>query len=549
MLRLCSSHNLIGSVTTSSSSMSSPDAMFTPSSSCHATTDLIFPEGLKSALQWIPHSMPISSAMDSNPPIHNDLVLTSSPRSRNTGLPLTVSSSADPLYLPPNAAILSQTNLCYHPFSDNAGSLVNSSLVPSTPIARPDAQSSVPSSPNYDLKNLPSTRPRTSTQFFASTSDLAAHYGIPTTLPPLPIIQSTRSNSVTQPFSHSAAVSEFNTLKASYLHMLSQKTEPMSAPSSDGMSNITMSPTNLSQALADDFPGLLRTIGNFPLYLPSNGSHASLSAQGAPASSDLSPFELDEYLTSPWTPSLDQFGDSPGETPWSDFLSTPLISDLDALTSNDMYPESPLFPSFGDGFESSKAQDSSLDTSNLMTFPASPETPALDPSRLISPSLPTDKLLPSAGKSLANKNTLEPNLSRCRSSATGTRKNITAESLVPLEAPTQPRKYVTPSVTSRKEVPAVFARKRARQHLADGEEDEFNEPLKPNATETEQIEWKRRQNTLAARKSRRRKLVHQRALELQVNELTEDRERWRQRALALQGILQANGISFAEFQD
>jgi len=98
-------------------------------------------------------------------------------------------------------------------------------------------------------------------------------------------------------------------------------------------------------------------------------------------------------------------------------------------------------------------------------------------------------------------------------------------------------------------MPAVFARKRARQQLADGEEDELNEPLKPNATETEQIEWKRRQNTLAARKSRRRKLVHQRALEMQISELTEDRERWRQRALALQDVLQANGISFAELQD
>lgn len=529
--------------------MSSPDAMFAPSSSCHATTDLLFTEGLKSALQWTPHSVPISSAMDSNQPIHNDLVLTSSPHSRNTGLPLTVSSSAIPPYLPPNAAILSQTNLCYHPFSDNAGSLVNSSLAPSTPIARSDAQSSVPSSPSYDLKNLPPTRPRTPSQFFASTSDLAAHYGIPTTLPPLPIIQSTRSNSVTQSFSHSAAVSEFNALKASYLHMLSQKTEPMSVPSSVAMSNITVSPANLSQPVADDFPGLFRSIGNLLSSLPSNESYPSLLAQSAPAGSDLSPFELNEYLTSPWTPSLDQFGDSPGETPWSDFLSTPLISDLDAPTSNDLYPESPLFHSLGDGFESSRTRDSSLDTSNLITFPASPETPALDPSRLISPSLPTDKLFPSVGKPPAIKNTPEPDSSRYRSSATGTRKNITAESLVPLEAPTQPRKYATPSATSRKEMPAVFARKRARQQLADGEEDELNEPLKPNATETEQIEWKRRQNTLAARKSRRRKLVHQRALEMQISELTEDRERWRQRALALQDVLQANGISFAELQD
>ena len=34
-------------------------------------------------------------------------------------------------------------------------------------------------------------------------------------------------------------------------------------------------------------------------------------------------------------------------------------------------------------------------------------------------------------------------------------------------------------------------------------------PLPANATDAEQVEYKRRQNTLAARKSRRRKLEHQ----------------------------------------
>jgi hypothetical protein len=99
-------------------------------------------------------------------------------------------------------------------------------------------------------------------------------------------------------------------------------------------------------------------------------------------------------------------------------------------------------------------------------------------------------------------------------------------------------------------MPTVFARKRARQQMLEGDEDELElEALKPNATELEQIEWKRRQNTLAARKSRKRKLLHQQDLENQVVELTNDREKWKQRALTLLGILQANGIPFAEFQD
>lgn len=95
----------------------------------------------------------------------------------------------------------------------------------------------------------------------------------------------------------------------------------------------------------------------------------------------------------------------------------------------------------------------------------------------------------------------------------------------------------------------MFARKRVRHQMLDGEEDELEEPLKPNATELEQIEWKRRQNTLAARKSRKRKLLHQQELEAQVASLTAEREKWRQRALTLQGVLQANGIPFTEFQD
>lgn len=95
----------------------------------------------------------------------------------------------------------------------------------------------------------------------------------------------------------------------------------------------------------------------------------------------------------------------------------------------------------------------------------------------------------------------------------------------------------------------MFARKRAR-HQIEAEEDELEEaPLKPNATELEQIEWKRRQNTLAARKSRKRKLQHQQELENQVADLKAEKEKWKQRALTLQGVLQANGIPFSEFQN
>ncbi|KAF9445379.1 hypothetical protein P691DRAFT_272372 [Macrolepiota fuliginosa MF-IS2] len=326
--------------------------------------------------------------------------------------------------------------------------------------------------------------------------------------------------------------------------MLSQRSEPASAPSSTDMSSATVSPADLQQPVAADFPDLEGFIRNL--------------AQEVQAGTDS--FEPNDFLTSPWTPSLDTFGDSPGETPLSEFLSTPLITD----DNDDMFTGPNDLPLFTDSTyidmsltESSKAP--SFDTSGLLTMsPTSPNlgTPALDPSSLFSPAQSMHSAFPprqhspaSADGSTSVPSSSANSAARRRTTATGTRKNVTVDSLVPLDAPTQTRRYVTPSATSRKELPAVFARKRARNQMLDGEEDELEEPLKPNATELEQIEWKRRQNTLAARKSRQRKLRHQQDLETQVSALTAEREKWRQRALTLQGVLQANGIPFAEFQD
>ena len=135
-------------------------------------------------------------------------------------------------------------------------------------------------------------------------------------------------------------------------------------------------------------------------------------------------------------------------------------------------------------------------------------------------------------------------LPRRKSGATGTRKNVTPETLVPIDAPTQPRKYVTPSVTSRKEVPAVFARKRARSQAFGDEQDELEEDvvLPPNPTEADLIEAKRRQNTIAARRSRKRKLEYQRELEDSLDQMKEERDTWKNRALTYQALLKSHGI-------
>jgi len=187
-----------------------------------------------------------------------------------------------------------------------------------------------------------------------------------------------------------------------------------------------------------------------------------------------------------------------------------------------------------------------LDMENLFTI--SPGTPMIDTPALDPVSLYHAPRFPSTAPSTGSPSTTG---SRRRTSATGTRKGITPESLVPIDAPTQPRKYVTPSATSRKELPAVFARKRARSQALGDEEDELDSERGPgpNATEKEQIEWKRRQNTLAARKSRKRKLQHQQELEDTVKGLTSEREVWKTRALTFRELLVSHGIPFNEFQD
>ncbi|EIN10695.1 hypothetical protein PUNSTDRAFT_36111, partial [Punctularia strigosozonata HHB-11173 SS5] len=123
---------------------------------------------------------------------------------------------------------------------------------------------------------------------------------------------------------------------------------------------------------------------------------------------------------------------------------------------------------------------------------------------------------------------------------TGTRKGVTPGALIPEDAPIQTRNYTTPSTTSRKEIPAVIIKKRTRAQAFDDDplllrdrKPDLTAP--PNESEQDAIEAKRRQNTLAARRSRKRKLEYQNALELSV-------EHWKARALLLEGLLQEKGV-------
>jgi len=143
--------------------------------------------------------------------------------------------------------------------------------------------------------------------------------------------------------------------------------------------------------------------------------------------------------------------------------------------------------------------------------PSAPSTPALDVSPLFSPSRRLSSSLP-----------------------TGTRKNLTPDALIPLDAPVQSRNYPTPSATSRRDP----SRKRSRTEALADEEEADN-----GMGELDALAAKRLQNTLAARRSRRRKLEHQLELETNLEREKHMKEQWRSRALTLEALLLSHGIS------
>lgn len=253
---------------------------------------------------------------------------------------------------------------------------------------------------------------------------------------------------------------------------------------------------------------------------------------------------MDEFLTG-------AFDDSPE----SDMLPTPGHSPMDF--GADIFQGTPLsgmLDSFDD-FQSTGAFDFNAVMGKQHHMPAHP--PAFDslltmtPESSIEPSFFNTPMTPALHTfpTLAPHQTFapapasdEPVKTRRKSQPTGTRKNVTPETLVPIDAPIQERKYLAPSATSRKEVPATFARKRARSQ-AFGDEDEEAPVGGPTMSEEEAIKAKRLQNTLAARRSRKRKLEHQQLLEDTIEAERSAKEQWRAHAMVLEALLRDKGYT------
>ena len=270
------------------------------------------------------------------------------------------------------------------------------------------------------------------------------------------------------------------------------------------------------------------------------GSGIHINCAGG-AMSAIPPSPFDDFLTSPME-----------DSPFEDFLTTPALGSADMsaglLTSPAIF-DADTFPDMGDGVlfgggdfgmlspmkTHSLAAPAPPSFDDLYTMP-SPSTPALDPTSLHAS--PHPGTLPTPGT---------PARRLRKSLPTGTRRNITPDSLVPLEAPIQPRKYVTPSATSRKEVPTAWLKKKRARSQAFGEEDELEEDVTLNVGDMDAIEAKRRQNTLAARRSRKRKLEYQRELETSIEREKEEKEMWKQRAMLYQALLESHGHDVPSF--
>jgi len=123
--------------------------------------------------------------------------------------------------------------------------------------------------------------------------------------------------------------------------------------------------------------------------------------------------------------------------------------------------------------------------------------------------------------------------------------NHTAGPLQRSEQPT-PRLSVTPPTYRTQKLPT--SRRFSRSHpYSDDDEDPLERPLPENATEQEKIDWRRRQNTLAARKSRKRKQDQMQQLQDDVQRLSKEKDVWKERALMMKQLLISHGLPSPNF--
>lgn len=96
-------------------------------------------------------------------------------------------------------------------------------------------------------------------------------------------------------------------------------------------------------------------------------------------------------------------------------------------------------------------------------------------------------------------------------------------------------------IATRKDAHPYYPKRRAHVQVSDDDDEELAD-LPPNATDQQKIEHQRHRNTLAARRSRKRKELYKQELEQRVEHLTMEIEKWRTRAEMYRRMIEGQGM-------
>ncbi|KAG7085801.1 hypothetical protein E1B28_003341 [Marasmius oreades] len=386
---------------------------------------------------------------------------------------------------------------------------------------------------------------------YSSLTAMANHYRIPSVLPKPPMKQPQPQHDMTAPAVQSQSQPQpLSQLAANYLSMLASKPE-------DEVKRI-LQYGQASTLATDPSPApepIISQRDTHPSSIPAQSPYLTSPYEGglgddfgtSPMLSDVN----EEFISSPFSAFLDTtplltFDDGPVEdSPFSADLNTPIMDSYDDDdVAFDMYNGT-----FGGLFQDAAAAmyeqtgmtDSQKEGTKKSQASTAPFTaPVSTSSTATAAHTPTESIATPTRRS----NTVH----------TGTRRNITPTALIPQDAPTQSRRYLTPSATSRRDDGAAKRRRlndsAASNILLGFGEDELadeDEPKSSTHPDTDQLEKKRRQNTLAARKSRKRKLEYILTLENENSELKREVEEWKSRFEVLEGVAKAYGLALGPF--
>lgn len=132
---------------------------------------------------------------------------------------------------------------------------------------------------------------------------------------------------------------------------------------------------------------------------------------------------------------------------------------------------------------------------------------------------------------------VHPSLPYARTSPNTAPTSLPGQDMRYLSASAVPPAYTTQSSSS-------IPRSRQRGTPSEEDDEDYVDDLPPNATDKERAEHKRRLNTLAARRSRRRRLAEFQRLNDDVARLSRECDIWKERAMMMARMMSAHGISY-----